>query len=290
MKTICPGSAILITKKSRIIYQKCSGFADLARKIPITPKTNFRLASLSKPFTAMAISQLNLKLDSNINRYYPDFPSWGKLVTLKQLITHTAGFPDHEQTLYQTIKPGYLPYICDVLAIFKKSQPIFKPGSHYQYSDAGYVMLALIIEKVSGQKYSQFLKEKIFTPLGMKTTQVVDNPNVKIPNRSLGYLKDENSWTLYDFDPLNYVVGDEGIYSNLNDLAKLKLTNPLGWFTPKINGQTGFYHDAFWLGFKNFLLYLPDQNINIIYLSNNSLLNCDQKRWQMAKKLLKMIR
>ena len=124
----------------------------------------------------------------------------------------------------------------------------------------------------------------------MNSTLVADRPDIKIPNRALGYLKDENSWSLYDFDLLNYVVGDEGIYSNLNDLSKLKPTNPLGWLTPKIDGQSVFYHDGFWVGFKNLMLYLPKKDIKIVYLSNNSLLNSDQKRWRMAKKLLKMIR
>ena len=122
-------------------------------------------------------------------------------------------------------------------------------------------MLALIIEKVSGQKYSKFLKRYIFKPLLLNSTLVVDNPDIKIPNQALGYLKDENSWTLYDFDPLNYIIGDEGIYSNLEDLSRLRPTQTLGWLTPKINGETVIYHDGFWVGFRNFMLYLPEKKL-----------------------------
>lgn len=294
MSKINPGSAILVRKGAKIIYRQCIGMADLGRKIKISPETNFRLASLSKPFTAMAITYLKNKnqfnYEDNINKFFPDFPVWGRLVAIRQLITHTAGFPDHEQTLYQTIKSDYLPDIYDALEIFKQKRPLFKPGSRYLYSDAGYVMLALIIEKISGQKYAKFLKKNIFKPLGMKTTLVVDNPTINIPNRAFGYLKDENSWIIYDFDPLNYIVGDEGIYSNLNDLSQLKPTQSLGWLTPKVNGNKTLYHDGFWVGFKNFMLYLPQNDISIIYLSNNSLLNSDQKRWRLAKKLLKIIK
>ena len=289
-----PGMAVLVRKKSKAIYQKCFGMANLAKQIPITPETNFRLASLTKPFTAMAITFLKDKNQLNyedcLNKFFPDFPKYGKITTIKQLLTHTAGFPDHEQILYQTIKNGYLPSINDALEVFKQGQPLFKPGSRYQYSDAGYVMLALIIEKVSGQKYSNYLKTNILKPLGMKTTLVIDNPKIEIPNRAFGYLKDENSWTLYDFDQLNYIIGDEGIYSSLNDLSLLKPTNSLGWLTPKIDGKTVLYHDGFWLGFRNFMLYLPKDNVSIILLSNNTEWNSDQKRWRLAKKLLKMVK
>ncbi len=313
-----PGYAVFIIKNNQVIFEKYSGLADLITQKPINSKTNFRLASLTKPFTAMTIMILKqkelLNFSDTINKFFPDYPEYGKSISVKQLLNHTSGLPDHEQPLYQQLKNNSEPTVYDSLEVLKQiKKPLFKPGSKYQYSDSGYVMLALIIEKITQQKYARVLSQTIFKPLNLTSTLVVDETKPSIPNRVFGYQRKNNRWLEYDYDPLNYIYGDEAIYSNIDDLLKwIKawtthqlINQPIlnqalivdqktkkcgfSWFIKKINSQKILYHDGFWVGFNNLMMIIPKTKTTIIYLSNNSQYSTDRKRWLLAKQLLSMI-
>ena len=326
-----PGFAAVVLKNNKVIWQKCRGLSDIARKNPITPRTNFRLASLTKQFTAMAVMILaerkKLDLGNKLTDFFHSYPAYGGKVTIRQLLTHTGGIPDHEKPLYRLInqeKNIYSePTVYDALEVLKKQPtPLFQPGSRYLYSDAGYVLLALIIEKVSGFSYREFLTRNIFTPLSMTGSDVLDQTKPKIKNRALGYKTlSKNTFKLFDYDPLNYIVGDEGVYSSIEDMAKWNQT----WdekilvcrktlnqaFSQQILpnnkfGKAGFswliknnfnrfrvkpgmtrivYQDGVWVGFRNIFLKIPEKKLTVVILSNRTDLDMERQRISLAYKL-----
>ncbi len=312
-----PGCAVGVVQNGEVIYERCFGLANLETKTLITPDTAFRLASLTKPFTTMAImllkEQNKLEFDDPAKKYIPGFPVYARNITIRNLLTHTSGMPDHEAPLYKTIKPGEEPTIYDSLEVLKKRKRLlFKPGSKYKYSNAGYVLLAILIEKVSGQKYSEFLKKYIFEPLGMKNTTVLDETKPEIPNKALGYKLKRNGWVLYDYDQLNYIIGDEGIYSTIRNLAKWNacwntellvsrqtLREALSPFVLQNGrrGRCGFswfidtkrkirFQDGFWVGFNNIFLTDLKTKTTVVLLSNTTQFPTEESKLHIAMNIL----
>lgn len=287
-----PGYALGVIKSGNLVFEKYSGLSNLKTKTPIDVNTAFRLASITKQFTAMAIVTLSkqgkLDLNNRIDTFIPDFPLYGKNITIQQLINHTSGIPDHEKPLYKILKSKEEPTIYDSLEVLKtRKRLLFKPGTKYAYSNAGYVLLAIIIEKVSGIRYAEFLQKYIFIPLGMKNTIVLDETKPKIPNRALGYRLNRKKWELYDYDPLNYIVGDEGVYSSLNDLTKWvqswsQQINNIFWFRKR----RYFYQTGSWVGFNNIILTDPKTNTTVIFLSNTTQFPTERERIDVALKIL----
>lgn len=313
------GYSLLIKRRNKIVLKKYCGLANTKTNTRITSKTNFRLASNTKPFTAMGIMILKerglLSFDDTISSFIPDFPSYGENVTIRQLMTHTSGVPDHEKPLYKQLHKKNEPTIYDSLEVLKQEKKtLFIPGSTYTYSNSGYVLLALIIEKISQQKYADFLKKNIFMPLKMTATVVLDETKPIISNRALGYKKIDKSYKLFDYDPLNYIIGDEGIYSNPYDLLKWKeawfseklvckklleesLTPQLlpngkinacgfSWFISEYKGRKIIYHDGEWVGFTNIMLMYPEKDITVIFLSNTNNFITEDSRLSIALNLL----
>lgn len=315
-----PGYAVIAGKEKKITFEECVGLDNLEKRTPITSKTAFRLASLTKPFTAMAIMILKekglLKFDDELEKFFPDFPTYGRQITIRQLLTHTSGMPDHEKPLYKKLKKGEEPTIYDSLEVIKEQkEPLFNPGGRYLYSDMGFVILALIIEKVSGQKYSKFLKKYIFEPLDITNTIVFDETKPNIKNRAYGYRKTKNGWMIYDYDPLNYIVGDEGIYSTVCDLAKWRnawtskllvsnetLKEALTPYQLKSGelGRCGFswfvnlkknlvFQPGSWVGFNNIMLIDYNSQTTVIMLSNTTQFPTEKEKLEAAKKILRYI-
>lgn len=326
-----PGFAAVVLKDNNVVWQKCSGLADVGRRIPITQGTNFRLASLSKQFTAMAvlilIERKKLNFENKLVDFFSDYPAYGNKVLVKQLLTHTAGIPDHEKPLYRAIRSGDEPTIYDALEILKSQpSPLFPPGSKYKYSDAGYVLLALIIEKVSGFSYREFLKQNVFLPLQMVNSDVLDQTKPRIKNRAVGYKitrlphpakggarNDDKCFDEFDYDPLNYIVGDEGVYSSIEDMIKwnrawseevlvskkslsvtmtpARLVNGefgkarFSWLIRNYRGRKIVYQSGSWVGFRNILLMLPKKSLTVILLSNRTDFNNEKQRIAAAYKL-----
>jgi CubicO group peptidase (beta-lactamase class C family) len=370
-----PGFAAVMLKDNQIVWRKCVGLADLNKKIPITPITNFRLASLSKQFTAMTVMILvqrrKLNLEDKLTDFFSDYPAYGNQVTVRQLLSHTAGIPDHEKPLYKLMnlfqkslraspsdgrsaaissldldchvanaprndRGNSEPTIYEALEVLKNQPtPLFPPGSRYLYSDAGYVLLALIIEKVSGLSYRDFLKQNIFSPLKMVDSDVMDQTKPLVKNRALGYRtrkkiatssrrhvgtprNDNETFEELDYDPLNYIVGDEGVYSSIEDMAKWSqawdeeilvsrkslteamapelLTNGkfgragFSWLIGKNlnrfrlkDGMTrAVYQDGSWVGFRNIILKIPTKKLTVIILSNRADLDTERQRISTA--------
>jgi CubicO group peptidase (beta-lactamase class C family) len=227
-----PGAAVLVRKQGQIIFERGYGVRDLRTKAKIGASTNFRLASFTKQFTAMAIMLLvhdgKLRYDETLPELFPDFPAYGKSVTIRNLLNHTSGLPDYEDLMDAAEKakgPLWSPekQIQDgeVLEMLKKEKNgKFAPGTSWSYSNSGYVVLGIIVAKMSGQSYGEFLQKRIFAPLRMNHTIVHQKGKNEVTNRAFGHTKESGAFKETDQSSTSATLGDGGIYSNLEDLGK----------------------------------------------------------------------
>ncbi|WP_447637367.1 serine hydrolase domain-containing protein [Flavobacterium microcysteis] len=206
--------ALLVARDGKILCDTVLGYSDFKTKQPLNNTTAFYIASLAKPFTALAVMQLKeqkkLTYDDPISLYVPNLPAFTQKVTLRQLLNHTSGIPDYEKEM-SSVKNLTNAQVIQWLAT--KNSLNFSPGDKFEYSNTGYIILAAIIEKTSGKSYADFLKEAIFKPLGLKRTIVYDTTKPVITNRAIGYNKDKK---LDDYSILT--TGDGSIFSITKDL------------------------------------------------------------------------
>jgi CubicO group peptidase (beta-lactamase class C family) len=227
-----PGVAALVKKDNKILLSKGYGLRRLARADQIDSQTNFRLASFTKQFTAMGIMLLvhdgKLRYDQSLTEIFPDFPAYGKSITVRNLLNHTSGLPDYEALMEKAEKakgplwsPEHQIQDSEVLELLKRETTgQFAPGTSWAYSNSGYVVLGLIIAKASGTSYREFLQTRIFTALHMDNTLVYQKGINEISHRAYGNTKDANSFKEADQSATSATLGDGGIYSNLDDLSK----------------------------------------------------------------------
>lgn len=295
-----PGASVLVVQNGRIVASRSYGLADLERRTPATDRTNYRLASLSKQFTAAAIVLLardgKLRYDDRVADLLPGLPAHARDVRVRHLLTHTSGLwayedfvPDSQTT---QVKDR------DVLTLVQRADSLyFAPGSAWRYSNTGYALLALIAERLSGQRYAQFLDDRIFRPAGMTATVAYEAGISTVPNRALGYAIRRTGATVpSDQSSTSAVLGDGGIYSSLHDLAAwdraldagtvltrdelrqawtpMTLTSGeptrygFGWFVDRENGTLKLSHHGETSGFTNFILKYPDRRLTVVVLTN----------------------
>ncbi|CAF1275546.1 unnamed protein product [Rotaria magnacalcarata] len=228
-ETIVPGASVLVICNEKQIVRQSYGFAVIETGIETTPVTNFRLASLTKQFTAAAVLLLaeeqseRLQLDDLIRRkWLPTLPLATDAITIRHLLTHTSGLIDYEEVLVPDTDLNNQLHDSDVLDILtSQNRTHFSPaGSRYRYSNSGYALLALIVERASGKRFADFLYERIFLPLEMHGTIAFENGNSTVMHRAFGYSDISSSWTRTDQDQTSAVLGDGGIYSSIDDLLK----------------------------------------------------------------------
>jgi CubicO group peptidase (beta-lactamase class C family) len=227
-----PGLAVLVKRDGKIIFEKGYGSRELHSHTRIDPVTNFRLASFTKQFTAMAVMLLvhdgKLHYDDHLTDIFPDFPAYGKPITVRSLLTHTGGFLDYESIMEAEEKASGPMWTAEhqvqdeeVLKLLEKQKTgKFAPGTSWSYSNSGYVVLGLIVANVSGMPYRDFLKKRIFDPAGMAQSVVYQKGINEISNRAYGHSKHEDKFVETDQSPTSATLGDGGVYSNLEDLAK----------------------------------------------------------------------
>jgi CubicO group peptidase (beta-lactamase class C family) len=206
----------LVAESGIVVYSGAFGLADREAKLPCTTNTPSCLASLSKPITAVALMMLADKglvtFDSQLSQLLPGFSPAIGAVTVRQLLTHTSGVPDYPDLGVD--RPGVTN--AEILAALRRvTAPVFPPGLKYQYSNSGYVLLALIIENLSGTTLPQFLAARIFMPLAMSSTFVLTSPDDKHAGVARGY---DRNGGVNDFEGLT--TGDGGVYSTVNDLLR----------------------------------------------------------------------
>jgi CubicO group peptidase (beta-lactamase class C family) len=307
-----PGAAVAVYKDSEIIFAKGYGLADLKNHTKIKPETNFRLASITKQFTATSILLLaqdeKLSLKTKLIEVLPEFPNYGKDITIKHLLQHSSGLLDYESHIDDTVTTQLMDE--DVLTILMKQDSLyFAPGSQYKYSNSGYALLSLIVERVSGQKFPDFLKERIFTPLGMDNSVAFINGYNRIPRRAFGYKKENSEFIFSDQSRTSAVLGDGGIYTSIVDmkiwddaLNNSALLSPevlieswtkgetnnneqfdygYGWRISEYNGEYLNYHTGGTCGFSNVYMRFPEHHLSVLVLINIG----DYPAFEMGKKV-----
>jgi len=227
-----PGFAVLVRSAGRTVVERGYGVRDLHSQAPIDAATNFRLASCSKQFTAMAVMLLvedgKLRYDQPLRSTWPDFPDYGKAITIAELLNHTSGLPSYEALMDEVQRSAgarWSPRVQiqdeEVLELLRTAtHGKFAPGTRWSYSNSGYVLLGLIVAKVSGLSYPEFLRSRIFGPLHMDGTVAYVKGTNEVARRAYGHQKDGGSFLEADQSATSATLGDGGVYSNLVDLAK----------------------------------------------------------------------
>lgn len=218
-----PGACVLVVDNGEVVFRKGFGVANVDTMIPCTPQTNFRMASVSKQFTATAIlllvDQGKLSLDDTLDKFFPSFPDYGQQITIKQLLTHTSGIPDYEDL----IPPGTTLQLddLDILQILLDTkEPLFEPGTRWQYSNSAFVLLGMIAEIAAEQPFHQFMANEVFRPLAMDCTCIYQRGLNEVTRRAFGHDFQEGKWVLADQSITSATRGDGCVYTSLDDYLK----------------------------------------------------------------------
>jgi len=288
-----PGAAVMIIKNGEVFLMKTFGMADLAKDIPIKPVTNFRLASVSKQFTAMSIMILEERGKLNYNQILTDifseFPDYGQTIAIEYLLQHRAGLIDYEDLIPDTATIQVLDR--DVLQMMMaQDSTYFTPGTDFRYSNSGYAVLAMIVEELTGKRYAEFLRDEIFLPLGMENSVAYEKGISSVPNRAFGYFVEPDSSAFSDQSITSAVLGDGGIYTSLEDLYKWdqalnaeKLVQKesldraftpalenygFGWRIDEYKGHRRVHHTGSTCGFRNVIQRFPEDGFTVVILTN----------------------
>jgi CubicO group peptidase (beta-lactamase class C family) len=227
-----PGLAVLVRRDGATVLAEGHGVRDLRGRQPIDARTGFRLASVTKQMTAAAVMLLvrdgRLRYDDTLTRALPGFPAYGSGITIRHLLTHTSGLPDYEQLMDDFEKekgPAWSPRHpirdSEVLALLEEeTHGVFAPGTRWAYSNSGYVLLGLVAARAAGKPFADVLRERIFAPLGMARTLAFENGRSEVPDRAYGHTKAATGFRETDQSSTSATLGDGGVYSCLEDLAK----------------------------------------------------------------------
>ena len=305
-KPLEPGAALIVRRNGKTLFRKGYGMANLELGVKVEPDMAFRLGSITKQFTAVAVLMLaeqgKLSLQDEIGKYISDFPTGDKRVTIAHLLAHTSGIKSY------TNMEEWLPLWrkdmtpAEIIAMSKDKPFEFSPGERWNYNNSGYVMLGAIIEKATGKTYEGFLREAIFTPLGMKNSGY-DRTERVIPRRVPGYHKDNDGFVNAPYLSMTQPYAAGSLYSSVDDLAvwndavfsgKLlkkewleKAFTPFtlasgestgygcGWFVSELRGHRCIEHGGGINGFTSYALSLPDDGIYVAVLTNSAIAGRD---------------
>lgn len=297
-----PGASVAVIRNGQVVVRRAYGMADLERHIEATPETDYRLASVSKQFTAMAVILLakagKLRYDQPIRDFLAELPPAAQPVTVRHLLNHTSGLWDYE-ALIPADRTTQLNDDDVLTLVASKDSLSTPPGVAYCYSNSGYVLLGMIVARVSGMSYPEFLRTRIFGPLGMRSSVAHVEGSDTVPRRAYGYSPRSGSFIQTDQSVTSATLGDGGIYSNVDDLvlwdralggagdqlidraSLVEATTPpmlaggpseygFGWFVDRYRGEKRWRHTGETSGFRNAILRFPDRQLTIVILTNRS--------------------
>jgi CubicO group peptidase (beta-lactamase class C family) len=292
-----PAACVAVLRGGVPILQRAYGLADLEAQVAATAATNFRLASLTKQFTAAAILLLaqdgRVGLKDPVRKWLPALPEAAGGMVIRHLLTHTSGLIDFEDLIPEAVTAQL--HDADVLRLLEaEDRSYFPPGTQYRYSNSGYALLALIAERASGEDFASYLRRRVFQPLGMQNTVAFEAGVSTVAHRAFGYSAAGQSWDRTDQSPTSATLGDGGVYSSIVDLAKwdaalyddrllqresLRLafqpatrTNDpavdygFGW---RISGETR-WHSGETMGFRNVIVRWLERRLTVIVLTNRN--------------------
>ncbi len=293
-----PGLALLVTRDGKIVRSEGFGLANIELQVPVEPETIFQSGSVGKQFTATAVMMLveegKIGLNDPLTKYFPEAPPSWKNVTIRELLSHTGGFGDYPKN-FNFRKDWTEPQLIKLVESIPLAYP---PGTKWEYSNLGYLTLGILIHRVTGEFYGDFLQKRIFQPLGMQTTRIISEADI-IPNRAAGYrlVKGELKNQEWVASAMN-TTADGSLYFSIVDLSKwdsalyegnllkpssfdlmwtpVKLKNGqpnkagygFGWFIEQRNGHRCIHHDGSWQGFETAVDRYVDDHLSVIALTN----------------------
>jgi CubicO group peptidase (beta-lactamase class C family) len=301
-----PGVSVAISRNGNLLYSKAFGLADLEHTIPNTPETIFENGSVSKQFTAAAILLLvkegKLSLQDDVRKYVPELPIYDRPITIQHLLNHTSGLKDWGVVFGVTGWPRTTRVYTQELSfdvVFRQKSLNFTPGSEYSYSNSNYVMLVLIIERITGKSFAEFTATHLFEPLGMKHTKWRSDFREVVANRAIAYSADKG--TYLQNMPFENVHGPGGLLTTTSDLlrwnqllethelfgseiAQLRIKKGIlndgseisyaaGLTNGKVNGYPEISHSGATAGYRAWLAYYPITKLSVVLLSNDASFN-----------------
>ena len=296
-----PGVSLAVIRNGEIVLARGYGLANVELQVPVKPETIFQSGSVGKQFTATAIMMLveegKLSLSDKITKYFADAPETWRNITIRHLLTHTSGLGDYPQDF--DLRRDYTED--ELVQRVKATSLAFQPGEKWSYSNLAYVMLGVLIHKITGKFYGDFLQERIFRPLDMSTARIISEADI-VPNRAAGYrvvngqLKNQN-WV----SPTLNTTADGALYLTVYDLAKwdaalytekllkrssleqmwtpVQLNNGktfpygFGWALPMVNGHRLIEHGGSWQGFKSQISRYVDDKLTVVVFANQARAN-----------------
>lgn len=296
-----PGAAVVVLREGRQVYERCVGIGDLVSRAPVTRVSNFRLASVSKQFTAALILGLvdegALRLHDPVRNFLPELPVYAEGVQLLHLLQHTSGLPDYEDLISEKQRDQISDE--DVVTLLGQASLLFfEPGGGFRYSNTGYVLLGLVAARVTGAPLHVAFPKRLLRPLGLeKTIPLVEGVNA-VEHRAYGHTLRDGEVRATDQSVMSATLGDGGIYSSLDDLARwchaldeervpgwptvrrafvpLRLNNQfvapygMGWEVRRWNGRRVHSHAGSTTGFRNCIARFPDDRLSVVVLTNRS--------------------
>jgi CubicO group peptidase (beta-lactamase class C family) len=293
-----PGLALLVTRDGKVVRSEGFGLANVELQVPVKPETIFQSGSVGKQFTATAVMMLveagKIGLNDPLTKYFPEAPPNWKNVTIRELLSHTGGFGDYPKN-FNFRRDWTEPQLLKLVESIRLAYP---PSTKWEYSNLGYLTLGILIHRVSGEFYGDFLQKRIFQPLGMQTTRIISEADI-VPNRAAGYrlvkgeLKNQE-WVA----PAMNTTADGSLYFSIADLSKwdaalyqgkllkpssfdlmwtpVKLKNGqpnkagygFGWFIEERNGHRCIHHDGSWQGFETAIDRYVDDHLSVVALTN----------------------
>ncbi len=295
-----PGAAILVARDGQVLMRKAYGAASVELGVPLRPEHVFRLGSITKQFTAVALLMLvdegRVSLDDEITKYLPGYPTHGHRITVEHLLTHTSGIQSF------TGMPAYVAGMRrdlttdELIAMFRDQPMEFAPGERWNYNNSGYALLGAIIEKVSGMSYADFLRTRIFEPLGMRST-FYEQADAVVPGRVPGYDPTPQGWRPATYVSMTQPYAAGAIISTVDDqlvwqraVAEGRLLKPetwrrafaayrlsdgrssgygYGWFVGEAAGRPSIEHGGDINGFSTNGLWIPSERLHVIVLANH---------------------
>jgi CubicO group peptidase (beta-lactamase class C family) len=293
-----PGLALLVSRGGQVIRAQGYGLANVELEVPVKPETIFQSGSVGKQFTATAVMMLveegKIGLEDPLTKYFPEAPAAWNTVTIRELLSHTAGFTDYPKDF--DMRKDYTE--AELLKMVESIPLAYRPGTSWSYSNLGFLTLGILIHRVTGEFYGDFLEKRVFGPLDMRTTRIISEADI-VPHRSAGYrlvkgeLKNQE-WV----SPTLNTTADGSLYFSIMDLAKwdaalytekllkrssleqmwtvAKLSNGqpnsgqygFGWFIGTKNGHRVIGHEGQWQGFETQISRYVDDKLTVVVLTN----------------------
>jgi CubicO group peptidase (beta-lactamase class C family) len=291
-----PGLSVAVMDSGRIVLARGCGLANVEHQVPVKPETIFQSGSMGKQFTATAVMMLvedgKITLDDRISKFSKHAPNSWSNITVRHLLTHTAGFTGYPEDF-----DLHRDYTEDELLKCIAAIPVaFPAGEKWSYSNLGYVTLGILIHRVTGKFYGDFLQERIFRPLGMSTARIISEADI-IPNRAAGYRLVEGKLKNQEWvSPTMNTTADGSLYLSVLDMAKwdaalytdkllkkstleemwtpVRLNNGkkqgygFGWSLGEVQGHRIIEHGGTWQGFKSYIARYPEEKLAVVVFAN----------------------